>query len=118
MKVSKKLILIGILVISASLYYAFFRDVVVSDQDWNCERQKPNWACTIDFDLRSRSPRQIDYNVSIRGQKKMVIGKGVSLKMIGETKFTIPIGRYESKKIHEKLLCESKPDYIQINVWK
>jgi len=99
MKGSKKLILIGILVISASLYYAFFRDIVVSNQDWNCEWQKPNWVCSVNFDLKSRSPRQIAYNVSIRGQRKMGAGKGVSLKMVGETKFTISLDGYESKEI-------------------
>ena len=118
MKGSKKLILIGILLISACMYYVFFRDIVVSNQDWNCEWQKPNWACTVNFDLRSRSPRQIDYNVSIRGQKKMGVGKRASLEMVGETKFTISLDGYESKEIHEKLLYESKPDYIQINAWK
>ena len=48
----------------------------------------------------------------------MGVGKRASLEMVGETKFTISLDGYESKEIHEKLLYESKPDYIQINAWK
>lgn len=114
----KKTIYIAITVFSSAFFWYFTqKDATVENINWKCDQHN----CDISFEIKNRTNKYVDQNISIRAIQQIDKGEagGTSSNILGEDVFQITLHSHDTQKIERNLNLSfpGRVRMVTVNNW-